>query len=167
MILVMKSIIKLLSLVVLLSVPYCTDAQNYNHRNTRNYEVQNLGVATDGTKTFKIYVTHRNKNKAIAEAKKAAVEVVIFRGIPSAGTVSGTPALCSIADEEKNAAYFEKFFEPGGQFLRYINITSDENADITKVKGGYKVGIIVQVMYDNLRKDLENAGITKSLKYGF
>lgn len=163
----MKSVFKILCLAAMLSIAYSSDAQNYTMKNSKNYEVVNLGVATDGTKLIKVYATHKNKNKAIAEAKKAAIEVVIFSGIPSAGTVSGTPALCSIADEQKNASFFEKFFEPGGQFLRYVNITSDNDPDITKVKGGYKVGIVVQVLYDNLRKDLESAGIAKSLSYGF
>lgn len=163
----MRAIFRSLVITALLFIAYPSDGQNYNSRNSRNYEVVNIGVANDGTKAFKIYVTHRNKNKAIALAKKNAVEAVIFKGIPSAGTASGTPALCSAADEDKFAQYFEKFFEPGGQYLRYVNITSDEDADITKVKGGYKVGIIVQVMYDNLRKDLEQAGISKSLNYGF
>lgn len=163
----MKSIFKIICLTAILLTAYPSAAQNYTMKNSKNYEVVNLGVATDGTKLIKVYVTHRNKNKAIAEAKKAAIETIIFSGVPSAGTVSGTPALCSIADEQKHASFFEKFFEPGGQFLRYVNITSDEDADITKVKGGYKVGIVVQVMYDNLRKDLESAGIVKSLNYGF
>jgi hypothetical protein len=106
----MKSIFKIICLTAILLTAYPSAAQNYTMKNSKNYEVVNLGVATDGTKLIKVYVTHRNKNKAIAEAKKAAIETIIFSGVPSAGTVSGTPALCSIADEQKHASFFEKFF---------------------------------------------------------
>lgn len=145
-------------------------AQKYTSRNSRNYEVVTLGVATDGTKAIKIYVTEKNKSKAIALAKKAAVEVCIFRGLPSAGTVSGTPALVSGSAESEFADYFEEFFAPGGKYLRYVNITSEgaiPEEDIIKVKGGVKVGVVVQIMYDNLRNDLQKDNIVKSLNYGF
>lgn len=145
-------------------------AQRYMARNSRNYEVVTLGVATDGTKAIKIYVTEKNKSKAIALAKKAAVEVCIFRGLPSAGTVSGTPALVSGSAESEFADYFEEFFAPGGKYLRYVNITSEgaiPEEDIIKVKGGVKVGVVVQIMYDNLRNDLQKDNIVKSLNYGF
>lgn len=162
---------KLLATLILCAVLILPlQAQKYTYRTSGNYEVITLGVGTDGTKIFKIYVTEKNVNRAIALAKKAAVEVCIFRGLPSAGTVSGTPALCSSSDEDRHAAFFEEFFTPGGQYLRYVNITSDgfiPDEDKIKVKGGYKVGLTVQIMYDNLRKDLQNAGVVRSLGSGF
>lgn len=162
---------KLLATLILCAVlTLPLQAQKYTYRTSGNYEVITLGVGTDGTKIFKIYVTEKNVNRAIALAKKAAVEVCIFRGLPSAGTVSGTPALCSSSDEDRHAAFFEEFFTPGGQYLRYVNITSDgfiPDEDKIKVKGGYKVGLTVQIMYDNLRKDLQNAGVVRSLGSGF
>lgn len=161
-------LLTVLTVCIFMTAP--VQAQKYTYKNSRNYEVVTLGVGTDGTKIFKIYVTEKNVKKAVALAKKAAVEVCIFRGLPSAGTVSGTPALCSSSDEDRHAAFFEEFFTPGGQYLRYVNITSDgviPDEDKIKVKGGYKVGLVVQVMYDNLRRDLQDAGIVRSLGSGF
>ena len=97
-------------------------AQKYTVRNSGNYEVVTLGVGADGTKTFKIYVTEKTERKAIPLAKKAAIEVCVFRGLPATSTVSATPALCSLSDEQKHAAFFEEFFAPGGQYLRYVNV---------------------------------------------
>ena len=88
-------------------------AQKYTVRNSGNYEVVTLGVGADGTKTFKIYVTEKTERKAIPLAKKAAIEVCVFRGLPATSTVSATPALCSLSDEQKHAAFFEEFFAPG------------------------------------------------------
>ena len=118
--------------------------------NSGNYEVVTLGVGADGTKTFKIYVTEKTERKAIPLAKKAAIEVCVFRGLPATSTVSATPALCSLSDEQKHAAFFEEFFAPG-----------------EKVKGGFKFGLEVQVLYNNLRNDLQDAGIIRSLSSGF
>lgn len=39
--------------------------------------------------------------------------------------------------------------------------------DKRKVKGGYKVAIYVQVMYDNLKKKMEDDGIVRKLSTGF
>lgn len=142
-------------------------AQKYTVKNSRNYEVVTLGVGVDGTKIFKIYVTEKTERKAIPLAKKAAVEVCVFRGLSATSTVSATPALCSLSDEQRHAAFFEDFFAPGGEYLRYVNITSDESPSKEKVKGGHKFGLVVQVMYNNLRNDLQNAGIIKSLSSGF
>ena len=78
-----------------------------------------------------------------------------------------TPALCSLSDEQKHAAFFEEFFAPGGQYLRYVNVTSSENPSKEKVKGGFKFGLEVQVLYNNLRNDLQDAGVIRSLSSGF
>lgn len=158
-------IITALVLCALLCAPIY--AQKYTVRNSGNYEVVTLGVGADGTKTFKIYVTEKTERKAIPLAKKAAIEVCVFRGLPATSTVSATPALCSLSDEQKHAAFFEEFFAPGGQYLRYVNVTSSENPSKEKVKGGFKFGLEVQVLYNNLRNDLQDAGVIRSLGSGF
>ncbi len=164
-------IIKSLLIATLVFITACgVSAQKYKYKTSRNYEVVMLGVGTDGTKAFQIYTTEKSVEKAIALAKKAAVEICIFKGLPSAGTVSATPAMCDYSTEEQHSDYFEEFFTPGGQYLRYVNITTDgvpSGQDRLKVKGGYKVGLKVQILYDDLRRDLEKAGIVKPLDYGF
>ena len=104
-------IITALALCALFCAPIY--AQKYTVRNSGNYEVVTLGVGADGTKIFKIYVTEKTERKAIPLAKKAAIEVCVFRGLPATSTVSATPALCSLSDEQKHAAFFEEFFAPG------------------------------------------------------
>lgn len=148
----------------------CATAQKYTYKSSRNYEIAMVGVGSDGTKVFKIYTTAKSVEKAIALGKKVAVEMCIFNGLPSSGTISATPAICDRESEEKNEEYFEDFFTPGGKYLKYINLTNDgipSGQDRLKVKGGYKVGLTVQILYDNLRSDLEKDGIAKGLSYGF
>ena len=91
-------IITALALCALFCAPIY--AQKYTVRNSGNYEVVTLGVGADGTKIFKIYVTEKTERKAIPLAKKAAIEVCVFRGLPATSTVSATPALCSLSLRE-------------------------------------------------------------------
>lgn len=160
------------TLILFLGLAQSVDArkEKYRYKEARNYEVVMLGVGSDGTKVFKIFATDKNVERAIALAKMAAIEVTLFRGLPARGSVAATPRLVDNATREANLEYFEEFFESGGRYLQYLNVTTDgipSGQDRLKVKGGYKVGISVQVLYDNLRKDLEADGIIKSLNYGF
>lgn len=144
--------------------------EKYKYKEARNYEVVMLGVGSDGTKVFKIYATDKNVERAIALAKMAAIEVTLFRGLPARGSIAATPRLVDNATLQANEDYFDTFFESGGRYLQYLNVTTDgmpSGQDRLKVKGGYKVGLSVQVLYDNLRQDLEADGIIKSMTYGF
>ena len=69
--------------------------------------------------------------------------------------------------EEEKADFFGPFFEDGGKYMKYVNVSSD--GDITPVKVGkeYKIGVIVVILKDALRADLENAGIIRGLSSGF
>ncbi len=165
-----KIIYALLS--VLLLCPAGLNAQTRKERkalfgSSFNYEVGVIGVGQDGTKAMKVWGYGSNVDNAIVQAKKNAVAACIFRGIPGGNGAAPTPALCPDSQcEEKNAAYFDQFFETAGTYLKFINLTTDgvpSGQDRLKIKGGYKVAIYVQVMYENLRKELENAGIIAKL----
>lgn len=136
-----------------------------------NYEITTEKVGQDGTKFVKVWGFGKSVDKAIMNAKKNAVHACIFRGLPGASTANPTPPLVKDPDcLEKNIDYFEKFFEAGGAYLGYINLTTDgvpAGQDRRKVKGGYKVALYIQVMYDNLKVKLENDGIIRKLNSGF
>lgn len=136
-----------------------------------NFEIISLGVGQDGTKVFKVYGVGKNVDQAIIKAKKNAVYACIFRGIPGANGSAPTPPIVTDSRaKETHQLYFDKFFETGGRYLQYVNVTTDgvpSGQDRLKVKEGYKVGISVQVLYNNLRKDLERDGIARGLSSGF
>lgn len=133
---------------------------------TTNYEVQMLGVGQDGTKVFKVWAYGKEVDEAIMQAKKLAVRACLFRGLPGSGQTNATPPICEITAETQHDTFFEQFFTTGGAYLNYVNITTDgipSGQDRLKVKKGYKVGLKVQVLYDNLRKTMEHEGISKRL----
>lgn len=146
------------------------DAQQYKYKSSRNNEVLMLGVGANGTKVFKIYSTARKVEDAIALAKKEAVEICLFVGLPAGTNIQKTPPICNASVEQEHAEFFEDFFAPGGKYLRYINLTTDglpSAQDRLKVKRAYMVGLTVQILYDNLKRDLEEEGIIKGLSQGF
>jgi len=134
-----------------------------------NYEVETVGVGTEGTKSLKVWAYGKKVDEAVMMAKKLAVAACIYRGLPASTYALATPALYPDPQEEWED-YFEDFFEDGGPYLNYVNLTSDgdpSGQDRLKMKGGYKVGVYVQVLYDRLRKDLEAKGVIKSMDSWF
>lgn len=153
-----------------------TNAQSAKERKAlfdsmTNYEVTTMGVGVDGTKIIKVWAYAPTVDKAIVQAKKNAVHACIFRGLPSCETAMATPALCPNPNAlVTNEAYFASFFKTAGPYLKFVNMTTDgvpSGQDRRKVKGGYKVALYVQVMYDNLRDQLEADGIIRKLSTGF
>ena len=54
--------------------------------------------------------------------------------------------------------------------MKFVSVSGDGSVaseDRMKVGKEYKVGVVVSVMYDLLRKDLEAAGIIRGLSSGF
>lgn len=135
------------------------------------YEVQTIGVGQDGTKVIKVWAYSKNVEDAIIQAKKNAISACLFRGLTGTSTANATPPLCSDPNAEViYQDYFNKFFETNGAYLKFVNRTTDETpsgTDRLKTSKEYKVGITVQVMFNQLRKQLEADGIIKKLNSGF
>lgn len=135
-----------------------------------NYEIFVQAVGVDGTKVYKVYGYGKKVEDAILNARRCAVAAVVFKDIPGTAGVEGTPALCTDDAATQHAAWFDNFFAYGGAWQNYVNLATDaapSGKNRLKMKDGYKVGVIVQVLYDKLRADLEKAGICKKMDYLF
>lgn len=166
----------ILSLIGIILIPGTLNAQNRRERkilynSQYNYEIEPVGVGTDGTKVFKVWGVGKNVNEAIMKAKADAVAACIFKGLTGgAGSAPTPPIITEPNAENKYADYFETFFAVGGKYLQYIAVTTDgdpSGQDRLKLKKGYKVAIYVQVMYDALRRQLEADKIARRLDQGF
>jgi len=144
-----------------------------HYSSSENYEVEITGVGQDGTKIMKVWGYGKRVEDAIIQAKMNAVASVIFRGIPGGHGAAATPAILSDPSAgDTHADYFDEFFAPDGKYLRFINLTTDgmpSGQDRLRMSRprGYKVAIYAQVMYDNLRRQLEADGIARRLDSGF
>ncbi len=178
----MKKVISLfimvLAIVVLASTTSNAQSRNkvrkMEYNSSYNYEVATVAVGVDGTKLVKVWGYGKKPEDATRNAKELAVACAIFRGFPAAsnGKAAKTPAIVTDKNAaEKHKAFFETFFAPGGKYLQYVNLSTDappSGADRVKVnKKTYKVGITVSIAFDELRKDLEDEGIARSLSSGF
>lgn len=168
--------ILLFAVTALLIVAQTASAQKRKDRkaafkSSYNYEIQVFAVGVDGTKVYKVWGNGKKADDAVLNARQSAVAAAIFKDIPGCAGVEGSPAICSERGADgQHADFFDRFFEYGGEWQNYVNLTNaaaPAGKDRLKVKGGYKVGIVVQVLYDNLRKDLEKAGIAKAMNHGF
>jgi hypothetical protein len=166
----MKKLNLFITMLFLFSLSFNSFAQNIKKEYKKlwasdvSYEVAVVGIGTDGTKLLKVWGYEKKEAEAKIEAKKNAVAACLFKG--AVGTreqiVKAIVPDPSIADSHQ--AYFDKFFETGGQYLQYVALTNDATGkDIIKMDKGYKVGIVVSVMYDKLREEMERQGVVKKL----
>lgn len=132
------------------------------------YELECAGNGTQGTYLVKVWSYSTNPHVAAKECKKNAVHGVIFKGFMGEnGCVSQKAIVNTPGAELEHKDYFELFFDDTkGEYMKYVSVTS-ASQEIVKVGREYKVGLVVSVHKDALRKALENAGIIKGLSYGF
>lgn len=170
-----KGFILVISLMLGFSVSSNAQGKKKAENDTNNwrYEINCINVGVKGTYIIKVWSYSKKPKIAIEQAKKNAVHGIVFRGFTGNGSnCNSQSALANnsnLANEQKD--FFKEFFTDGGKYMQFVNLSNDgsiDSGDITKVsKKEFKVGVIVSVNKDALRKDLEDAGIIKGLSTGF
>lgn len=131
-----------------------------------SYEVESMGVGADGTYAIRIWSWWRNANMPVETAKKNAVHAVIFRGVPAGNGAAAQPALKTGALTPAETAFFDNFFL--SEYQRYINSVASGSIQVLKTgRNEYKIGYVVSVSKDSLRKYLEDNNMIKKLSSGF
>ena len=136
------------------------------------YEVETVEVGLQGTCVVKVWSYSKKPTVAANQARKNAVHGLIFKGLAAKDRIPGKKPLVSEAEAQaKHADFFDSFFSDNGDFMRYVTLTNNGAigaGDVMKVdKKTYKVGIIVTVNYNDLRKALEDQGVVRKLNAGF
>ena len=123
-----------------------------------------INVATAGTKNVKVSGVGKKKDAAIERAGMNAIHAAIFQGLPGGSNGQPTPALYpSTQPSADHMQYFDDFFN-SGQYTNYLTqVANPSGKDMSEVKGGIKVKVEIQVMFDKLRSDLVAAGIIKGV----
>ena len=68
--------------------------------------------------------------------------------------------------EADNATFCEEFFAADGPCQNYASVVAGSYERV-KTQKGYKSGAIIQVDKTSLRKELEKAGVVRTLSSGF
>ncbi len=162
-----KVLVLILSLgIAMASFAGSKDKANKDTENFR-YELECAGNAVQGNYLVKVWSYSRKPAVAMEQCKKNAVHGVIFKGFTGAnGCVSQRALASNPGVETEFEDYFDSFFSDGGEYLKYVQLTSGSK-EVIKLKREYKVGVTVTVQKDQLRKALEHAGVIKSLSSGF
>ena len=137
------------------------------------YEVELLGQKSGRGGhglSYTLRVWSYSKDKFIAEeqGKKNAIHAIVFKGIPANEELrlNGLDPMAGPGAEDINAAFFNKFFDQGGDYMRYVTVTSAIEGAV-KFGKEYKVPLVVSVDVPGLRKHLEEFNIITALKSGF
>lgn len=157
-------------LVVALCIPATAGVRQKKANKDTNqfrYEIECAGNAIQGTYLVKVWSYSKKASVAENQCRKNAVHGVIFKGYGGGqGCVSQRPLANQPGAETQNKQYFDSFFSEGGEFQKYASII-EGTTETVKVGKEYKVGVVVSVRKDDLRKALEAAGIIRSLNSGF
>lgn len=125
-------------------------------------------ASTSGFKVFKVWSMSKKKADISNEVNMAnAIHGLLFKGLAASddGYQGNVPALVPNG-YESHREYFDLFFQ-SGEFKQFIQLTSRgaiQAGDVIKVGKKYKVGLLVQVNVNALRKRLEKDGIVTSAK---
>ena len=156
-------------LVVALCMPVWAGAKKKADKDTNQfrYEIECAGNAIQGTYLVKVWTYSRKAAVAENQCRKNAVHGVIFKGYGGGqGCVSQRPMANTPGVETQYSEYFNRFFADGGEFQKYSSIMPG-TTETVKVGKEYKVGVVVSIRKDDLRRALEAAGIIRGLNSGF
>jgi hypothetical protein len=170
----MKLIIKLMILVLSIHFVQGQNHTKSSNKNTENwvYDIECEGIGNEGSKLVKVW-SYVKKPRQASIGMKNAVHGLIFKGYT--GKIQGCSSFSPLVKDQKTikkyAPFFKEFFKDGGDYLKYVTTATNgmiKSENVIKIKRKqYKVGIIVSVQTDLLRKRLENEGIIRKLSYGF
>ena len=131
------------------------------------YEIECAGNAVQGTYLVKVWSYSKKASIAENQCRKNAVHGVIFKGYGGGqGCVSQRPLANQPGAETQFEEYFNSFFAEGGEFQKYASVM-EGTTETVKVGKEYKIGCVVSVRKDDLRKALEAAGVIRGLNSGF
>lgn len=160
---------KILLLLFALCLPFVALAQKTDiKKGDVSYGLEAAGVGAQGTALVKLEYISKQKKVPVQVLQEYAVRGVLFKGI-AAGACSHTTQkpLCGSATAEQNhAEFFDKFFEDES-YKNYVQFVEGSLRIVAYKNKNYKATANLVVFKDQLRKDLEAAGVIKGLNSGF
>lgn len=158
-----------ISLLLCFSILCFSSSKSKANKDTKQfrYELECVANASQGSYLVKVWTYSKKSNVALEQSKKNAVHGIIFKGFTSqGGCVAQRPLVKNAGAEFEHQDYFNLFFQDGGEYMKFATYT-EGTQEIIKVGKEYKVGVVVSVAKDDLRKTLEAAGVIRKLNHGF
>ncbi|MBQ9077130.1 MAG: hypothetical protein IJY31_04740 [Muribaculaceae bacterium] len=135
---------------------------------TFDYQIEGVGTGSQGTDLVQVWVMCKKPNITDVQIGRCAVKGILFKGFSSKEFRQQRKPLAGSANvEQQHADFFNEFFKDDGAFSNYVQVISNTRKVVKLEKKQYKVGATVTVLKEQLRKDLEAAGILKNINDGF
>ena len=122
----------------------------------------------DGSQTVKAWGNGRNRHDAIEQAKKNAVNDVLFNGIYEAKKhCKKIPVVTELKKKKKHEDYFNKFFSDNGEYKKYVSLKDERiGQKVARDRKGSRQsvthGVVVRILRAELKKKMIEDGILKN-----
>jgi hypothetical protein len=169
----MKKLNILLAVVMSVAVVFSADAAKKKKAdkdtNQFRYEIEYSKTGGNGMQMVKVWSYSKKPRIALEQCKKNAVHGILFKGYTTAetGGISQRPLLKDADVLNQYKEFFDEFFADGGPYMKYVSAVADGSTTVRKVGKEYKTGVVVTVNKEQLREDMEAAGMIKGLTTGF
>ena len=125
---------------------------NYTH------EIECMGAELDGSITLKAWGKGKNRADALEQARKEAINAVLFVGIRNGKPDCETrPILNAPNIRENKADYFNNFFKDGGDYKKFTSDKDESFGKKEKAKGrdgDVMYGFIIRILRSDLKKQM-------------
>ncbi len=160
----MKKIFSILALALLMASAGCKSPMKIDNTAAyANFDVVCLGVDGDGSQTLRVYGKGNNRADAIEQAKRNAVQEILFKGITSgSGGCNKRPIVTEVNARERYEDYFNKFFVAGGAYTKYVRLDEKRTSRVqARTKAQEQWGVVVTVDRPGLTRRLKDDGVIK------
>lgn len=141
-----------------------TPTQISNEYATSRFTVECMGVDPNGIQTLRSWGNGINKSVAIEQAKRRAVEAVIFSGINYGTTgCNKRPLINEVNARERYEDYFNAFFVDNGAFNKYVVLDEKRTSRMKSANSSMEAwGVVVKVDRSALKQRLIDDNVLKN-----
>jgi hypothetical protein len=137
-------------------------------QNNRTYQTECLTTNIDGYVTIKIWDSSKGPKYNLEQARKDAVDAILFSGISGGnGCSTQPPFLVSVKEVDNFKAIEKSFFSKKGIWATFTRSALLETTLVTNLKVNSSKVYQVSISKNELRKYLEEQKIIKKLTNGF
>ncbi len=134
----------------------------------KSYQTECVSIGTDGYVTIKIWDSGKGAGYNIEQARKDALQAILYAGIAGINGCSTQPPMLNNTDElEKFKSIEKSFFSKNGKWAMFTGSSTTETT-LPAYLGSKNWKVYqVSVSKNELRKYLEEQKIINSLNNGF
>ena len=120
-----------------------------------------ISASPSGYITMRSWGSGPDKSSAVKEAKKNAVNDVLFKGFDISNNHMARPLIHEVNARERYAEYFDRFFSDGGEYEKFVEETSSSDGSRIESKspGRQNYGIIVTIDRNALQNQMRADGL--------